>query len=437
MNSEKRARLPRGLHWREDSPYIWFTWRDPRGKQHRQSTETADPQDAALFRLQFMKKTEERFEELTSPRASYGKLTLHQVADLYFKQKAIDHAAGTIARERRIFRRVEQYFGSDTKVKSIHLWLIEQYQQERSTQTSPTMKQKITARTINYEMQLLRGVMLYAGCWKGDVAVYYKPLRQMKSQIGRFASDNQLARIIETAKKNENWEVAMYCAAAAAGTGCRGGEIRTLQLSDLRLNRGRVKIRAEVAKGRVGREPILMNLAEWGLRALLERAHRLGAVEPNHYLLPFNVRKSRHLAKGTNQKWDPTRPMVSWVKSWRKLMAACQMPKFRFHDLRHTFRTQGAHAGVQLETMMAQLGHMDRETSIDYVHIQRQALKKAKARIEGQQIKVLSAATGRPVSPQRDHLGRRRIPQLGSRVHRQFLRRRIRDTRRREPTLWR
>ena len=438
MNSEKRARLPRGLHWREDSPYIWFTWRDPRGKQHRQSTQTGDPQDAALYRLQFMKKTEERFEELTSPRASYGKLPLHQVADLYFKQKAIDHAAGTIARERRIFRRVEQYFGPDTKVKSIHLWLIEQYQQERSAETSPTMKQKITARTINYEMQLLRGVMLYAGCWKGDLAVYYKPLRQMKSQIGQFASDNQLARIIETAKKNENWEVAMYCAAAAAGTGCRGGEIRTLQLSDLRLNRGRVKIRAEVAKGRVGREPILMNLAEWGLRALLERAHRLGAVEPDHYLLPFNVRKSRHLAKETNQKWDPTRPMVSWVKSWRKLMAACQMPKFRFHDLRHTFRTQGAHAGVQLETMMAQLGHMDRETSIDYVHIQQQALRKAKARIEGQQIKVLSAATGRPVNPPGTRFERRRAPQLGSRAHRQFLRRRIRDTRRREqPASWR
>jgi hypothetical protein len=134
MNSEKRARLPRGLHWREDSPYIRFTRGDPRGKQHRQSTQTADPLDAALCRLQFMKKAEERFEELTSPRASYGKLPLHEVADLYFKQKAIDHATSTIARERRIFRRVEQYFGPDTTVRSIHLWFIEQYQQERSTE---------------------------------------------------------------------------------------------------------------------------------------------------------------------------------------------------------------------------------------------------------------------------------------------------------------
>jgi len=180
-----------------------------------ESTQTADPQDAALFRLQFMQNTEECFEELNSPLASYGKIPLCQVADVYFKQEAIDHADGTIARERRIFRRVEQSFGPDTKVKSIHLWLIEPYQQERSAETSPTIRQKITPRTIHYEIRLLRGVMLYAGCWKGDLAVYYKPLRQMKSQIGQFASDNQLARIIETAKKNQILEVAMYCAAAS------------------------------------------------------------------------------------------------------------------------------------------------------------------------------------------------------------------------------
>ena len=413
MSNEKRPRLPRGLHWREDSPYIWFTWRDPRGKQHRQSTQTADPKDAALFRLQFLQKTEEHFEELTSPRASYGKLALRQVRELYFIQKATDHSPDTIARERRIFRRVEKYFGPDTRVMAIHLWLIEQYRQDRTAEISPTMKQKITARTINYEMQLLRGVMMYAGCWKGDVAVYYKPLRQMKSQKGQAANDNQLARIIETAKKNENWEVAMYCAAAAAGSGCRGGEIRTLRLKDLRLTDGRVKIRGEVAKNRVGREPILLALAEWGLRGLQARAHRLGAVQPDHFLLPFNVRKSRHLAKETDQKWDPTRPMVSWVKSWRKVMAACKMSGFRFHDLRHTFRTQGAHAGVQLEVMMAQLGHMDRETSIDYVHIQQQALQEAKARIEKQQTSVLNAATGKPAEPPTNRHDRRRPLQSG------------------------
>lgn len=422
MTKENRSKLPRGLHWKKDSPYIHFKWRDEREKQHQTSTETADPDEALLFRLQFMQKTKEHLEELKSPRTGFGKLPLKQVKELYFKQKATDHSADTIARERRLFRRVEKYFGPDTRVKAIHLWLIERYQQERSAEVSPTMRRKISARTINYEMQLLRGVMMHAGCWKGDLAVYYKPLRQLKSKIGRTASEHQLVKLIETAKTNEYWEVAMYCAAVAAGSGVRGGEIKTLRLRDLQLNHGRVKIRGEVAKNRVGREPILMALAEWGLQALLERAHRLGATDPDHYLLPFNVRKSRHLAKTTKQKWDPTRPMVTWVKSWRKLTVAAGMPGFRFHDLRHTFRTQGAEAGVQLEVMMAQLGHMDRETSLDYVHIQQDALGKAKRLIERRQAEVLSAATGRPVNPHTQGRGSRREP--NPRPSRRLLRKR-------------
>src|SRR5438874_732593 len=42
----------------------------------------------------------------------------------------------------------------------------------------------------------------------------------------------------------------------------------------------------------------------------------------------------------------------------------------------------GAEAGVPLEVMMAQLGHMDRETSLEYVHIQQQALERAKQLID-------------------------------------------------------
>ena len=73
-------------------------------------------------------------------------------------------------------------------------------------------------------------------------------------------------------------------------------------------------------------------------------------------------------------------------------MQACGMAGFRFHDLRHTFRTLGAEAGVPLEVMMAQLGHMDRETSLEYVHIQQRALDRAKQMIEAEQSEVLTAA---------------------------------------------
>jgi len=73
-------------------------------------------------------------------------------------------------------------------------------------------------------------------------------------------------------------------------------------------------------------------------------------------------------------------------------MEKCGMAGFRFHDLRHTFRTSGAEAGVPLEVMMAQLGHMDRETSLEYVHVQNRALDRAKQLIESEQEEILAAA---------------------------------------------
>ncbi|PYT62748.1 MAG: hypothetical protein DMG46_00215 [Acidobacteria bacterium] len=36
--------------------------------------------------------------------------------------------------------------------------------------------------------------------------------------------------IIKKAKENDYWRLAIYCAVVAVGSGCRGGEIRNLQL---------------------------------------------------------------------------------------------------------------------------------------------------------------------------------------------------------------
>lgn len=86
------------------------------------------------------------------------------------------------------------------------------------------------------------------------------------------------------------------------------------------------------------------------------------------------------------------------------------MPGFRFHDLRHTFRTLGAQAGVPLEVMMAQVGHMDRQTSLEYVHIQQNALERAQQLIEREQAAVLKATRGRVSARQNRNGQLRRLP---------------------------
>ncbi|MGB9121177.1 MAG: tyrosine-type recombinase/integrase [Candidatus Angelobacter sp.] len=390
MKDRKRPKLPRGLRWHSESQYIWFVWYDAKGKQHKKSTETTDPAKALLFKLRFLKEHGEKSQEAET--ADLSNQSLERVTQLYFDWKVANNSPETVKRERRIFKKVLDFLGQKRAVRTIRLANIREYQKKRRQEVSPTMKKPVGARTINYEMQLLRGVMQYADCWTGNLEARYQPLRQIKSRIGKIASKEQLMKIISMALSNEYWRLAMWCGAVAAGSGCRGGEIRKLRLEDIDVSGGSVRIVKEISKNRKERAPRLMALAEWGLRQLLERARALGAVEPEHYLLPLSVSKSRHLSKTSKEKWDVTRPMVSWVRSWRKLTEACGMKGFRFHDLRHTFRTQGAEAGVPLEVMMVQLGHMDRETSLDYVHIQQRALDRAKQLIEIEQAEILATA---------------------------------------------
>ncbi len=390
MKDRKRPKLPRGLRWHSESQFIWFVWYDANGKQHKKSTETTDPAKALLFKLRFLEEQGAKDQEAEG--VDLSNQSLESVAQLYFDWKRANNSADTVTREQRMFKRVIKFLGPKRAIKSIRLANLREYQKERRKDVSPTMKKVVGPRTINYEMQLLRCVMKYADCWTDNLEARYQPLRQSKSRIGKSASKDQLSKIIATAMTNEYWRLAMWCAAVAAGSGCRGGEIRKFRLEDIDISGGSVRIVREISKNRKERVPRLMALAEWGLRNLLQRATALGAVEPQHYLLPLNISKSRNLSKTTKAKWDANRPMTGWVKSWRKLMKACGMKGFRFHDLRHTFRTQGAEAGVPLEVMMAQLGHMDRETSLEYVHIQQRALERAKQLIEAEQAEILATA---------------------------------------------
>ena len=52
--SGSKSELPRGLYRISRSPYLFFSWRDSRGRQHMQSTRTGDPVDALVFKRQFL-----------------------------------------------------------------------------------------------------------------------------------------------------------------------------------------------------------------------------------------------------------------------------------------------------------------------------------------------------------------------------------------------
>lgn len=135
MKNGKRLKLTLGLRWKIDSPFIWFSWRDGRGKQHQKNTETTDPAKALGIKLEFLSSAQQEIEQIKIQSESMGKLPLSRVADLFFEWKEASSAVLTIERERHIFNPVRKFFGSQLPVKAIRLPLIRLYQQQRRQQS--------------------------------------------------------------------------------------------------------------------------------------------------------------------------------------------------------------------------------------------------------------------------------------------------------------
>jgi hypothetical protein len=204
VKDKKRQKLPRGLRWRAQSRFIWFTWYDSQGRRHQKSTETTDPETALLFKMRFLAQQETGEAEEVESLDLKGE-SLARAAELYFDWKLANNAPETVVRERRMFKNVLKFFGADTPVKSIRLPQIRAYHKERRQQVSPTMKQLVTARSVNYEMQLLKGVMSYADCWTDTLAVRYQPLREVKSTMLHSTIDVGLKTLFRVTDQATNF----------------------------------------------------------------------------------------------------------------------------------------------------------------------------------------------------------------------------------------
>ena len=100
---------------------------------------------------------------------------------------------------------------------------------------------------------------------------------------------------------------------------------------------------------------------------MVERADLLGHTEPDHYLWPA-------CQWG---RYDPTQPMLKWDTAWRALRDAAGLPRFRFHDLRHTVITELAELGVADHVLESISGHLSRRMLEHYSHIRIDAKRQA------------------------------------------------------------
>jgi len=197
----------------------------------------------------------------------------------------------------------------------------------------------------------------------------YKPLPERKD-VGRALSAEQELKLFSVASTRREWSVAFWASLLAANTTAGGCEIRNLRLRDIDLAAKTLYVTVGKNKFRVRAIPLNVT-ATWAVERLLNRAQKLGATKPEHYLIPRRVAGQRH---------DPTKPPSRWAwrRAWRTLTRECGLAGLRPHDLRHHAITKLAESSEASEqTIMSIAGHVSREMLEHYSHIRQEAKRRA------------------------------------------------------------
>lgn len=172
----------------------------------------------------------------------------------------------------------------------------------------------------------------------------------------RYLSSAELARLGGALARAEEQKLTSPYVVAAIRllvfTGARLTEILTLRWDYVDLERGLINL----ADSKTGAKTIYLNAAAQGLLTTLPR------FEGNPFVVP-GERSGKHL--------------VNLEKPWRRVRELAQLPDVRLHDLRHSFASIGAGAGLGLPVIGALLGHAQAVTTARYAHLASDPLQQA------------------------------------------------------------
>jgi integrase len=171
----------------------------------------------------------------------------------------------------------------------------------------------------------------------------------------RFLSGEEVERLGVALAADED-QIAAGAIRLLLLTGCRLGEILNLQWPHVDFERGL----------------LLLPDSKTGKKAVV-----IGA--PALAVLASFPRLGRYVIGGMS----PDKPRADLKRPWARICEAAELEGVRLHDLRHSFASAGAGAGLALPVIGKLLGHSQSATTQRYTHLADDPLRKAAERVSG------------------------------------------------------
>jgi integrase len=229
------------------------------------------------------------------------------------------------------------FFGKHS-LADINAPKIEEYKQKRISEIT-THKRLRSPSRVNKELIVLSKILSMA-C-EAEYMASKPKVRQFKvsTERIRYLNDNEEASLMDALNECD-WlrNIVIF----ALNTGMRRGEIFGLQWFDVDFARDLVKVRnTKNGKNRM----IPMNQTVRELLSFIPKANEYVFASPKTGGKLTDLKKKFQLAR-----------------------EKAKLENFRFHDLRHTFATRMANAGVDIFTLAELLGHSDIRITKRYAH---------------------------------------------------------------------
>ena len=173
----------------------------------------------------------------------------------------------------------------------------------------------------------------------------------------RFLEPGEVKALLQAVPDGAYGRVQRALYLAAVMTGMRQGELLALRWQDVDWSAQRIRVTRNYVRGQFGtpksRRGRSVPLAD-RLGGELDRLYKSSAFVADDDLVFGNPRTGKPLNGH------------ALTKTFQLALKAANVRQVRFHDLRHTFGTRMAAAGVPMRTLQEWMGHRDFRTTLIY-----------------------------------------------------------------------